>query len=107
MRGRAALERALNLIYGPRRAAYGHPLDNHQRIADFWTVRMRDKLKPGEVFEPFEVTALMRLAKEARLMETPGHEDSLTDIPGYAGVELDIHEELERRAGRTPPGTFD
>jgi hypothetical protein len=82
---------------GPRARDYGHPLDNHQRIADFWTVRLRDKLKPGEVIEPHEAAACVRLVKEARLMQTRGHEDSLVDIAGYADVEWEIHQEQDRR----------
>jgi len=89
---------AHGVVRGQRQADYGHPLDNHQRIADFWTVRLKDKLKPGETIEPHEAAALMRLVKEARLMNTPGHKDTLVDICGYADVEDLIHEESARRA---------
>lgn len=80
-------QRAAELVAGDRQDAYGHPYPNHKRIADFWTVRLRDKLLPGEVIEPHEVAACMRLTKEARLMNTPGHQDSIDDIAGYADVE--------------------
>ena len=76
---------------------YGHPLDNHQRIADFWTVRLRDKLKEGASIDPHEAAAMMRLVKESRLMQTPGHPDSLDDIDGYTEVERQIHDEVKRR----------
>lgn len=85
-------ERASALVNGPRQKAYGHPLPNHERIAAFWTVRLREKLKPGETIEPHEAAAMMRLVKEARLMETRGHRDSLDDIAGYADVEWLIHD---------------
>lgn len=90
-------ERAFNLVRGARQSDYGHPLDNHLRIADFWTVRLRDKLKPGEQIEAHEAAAMMRLLKEARLMHTPGHEDSLDDLAGYTDVEFEIHRERRRR----------
>jgi hypothetical protein len=89
-------ERASSLVRGDRQADYGHPLENHQRIAAFWTVRLRDKLAPRQVIEPHEVAAMMRLVKEARLMQTIGHEDSLVDLSGYVDVEWEIHRELER-----------
>jgi len=91
-------ERAAALVNGDRQADYGHPLPNHQRIAAFWTTRLRDKLLPGEVIEPHEAAACVRLVKEARLMETRGHRDSLDDLAGYADVEAMIHDEEERLA---------
>jgi hypothetical protein len=83
---------AAELVDGDRQDAYGHPLINHERIAAFWTVRLLEKLRPGEVVEPHEAAAMMRLAKEARLMQTIGHPDSLVDQAGYADVEHEIHE---------------
>jgi hypothetical protein len=96
--GMTATERAQSLVEGDRQKAYGHPQSNHERIAAFFTVRLIDKLKPGEVIEPHEAAALMRLVKEARLMETPGHEDSLIDISGYSQVEHMIHDGYASRA---------
>ena len=89
------LDRAAAAVNGARQENYGHPLANHKRIADFWTTRLRDKLIPGEVIEPHEAAAMMRLVKEARLMHTPGHPDSLTDLCGYALAEEMIHEKYE------------
>lgn len=100
MQERHPLEVALELVSGDRNRDYGHPLDNHQRIADFWTVRLRDKLVPGGRIEPHEAAAMMRLVKEARLMETPGHLDSLVDLGGYVSCEYEIHREAARRAAR-------
>lgn len=81
--------RAAKLVTGDRQASYGHPYPNHKRIADFWNARLGEiLLRP---LEPHEVAACMRLVKEARLMQTPGHADSLDDIAGYADVEYLIH----------------
>jgi hypothetical protein len=91
------LEKAAELVAGPRQGAYGHPLPNHERIARLYTARLYEKLKPGEVIEPEDVTALMRLTKEARLIESPGHGDSLIDLAGYAEAEAMIHDGRERR----------
>lgn len=81
---------AAGLVAGSRQAAYGHPLPNHERIARLWTARLWEKLTVE--ITPEDVTSLMRLAKEARLIETPGHLDSLIDIAGYAEVEAKIHD---------------
>lgn len=97
LRAESPCEKGAQLVRGDRQDCYGHPLDNHIRIARFWTARLVEKLLPGEVIEPHEVAACMRLTKEARLMHTRGHADSLDDIAGYADVEFLIHDEEARR----------
>jgi hypothetical protein len=87
------LDDATNLVYGDRQDAYGHPLINHERIARLWNARLHEKLTSQLTAE--DVTALMRLAKEARLIESPGHRDSLVDIAGYAQAEHRIHRRRE------------
>lgn len=79
------LEEADGLVNGDRQNAYGGAHINHQRIARLWNARLHEKLT--EPLTAQDVTALMRLVKEARLIETPGHRDSLVDIAGYAEVE--------------------
>lgn len=92
-------ERAAEIVRGPRQNAYGHPLDNHERIARFFTARLWEKLDDPltNPITPEEACSLIRLMKEARLIQTPGHDDSLVDIAGYADVEWEIHKERERR----------
>jgi hypothetical protein len=89
------LQTALDLVRGPRQHTYGHPLDNHERIARLWNARLHEKLAVPLL--PEDVTACMRLVKEARLIATPGHADSLVDLAGYADVEHEIHLERARR----------
>jgi hypothetical protein len=89
---KSCLEVAASVVDGPRQDNYGHPIVNHRRIADFWTARLGDKLLPGVRIEPHEAAAMMRLVKEARLMHTPGHSDSLVDLAGYTRVEEMIHQ---------------
>ena len=87
---------AADVVRGERQGDYGHPLDNMRRIAAFWTARLEDKLTAP--IEPHEVAALMRLRKEARLMQTPDHIDALVDMAGSVDVEWEVHREEERRA---------
>jgi len=70
-----------------RRAAYGPPTRNFERIVALWNVALADKLKPGVKLTPADHAQLMRLVKEARLIETPDHDDSLVDICGYADCQ--------------------
>lgn len=71
-------------IVETRRAVYGDPRPNHERIAAFWSVVFGHPVKASQVVQ------CMRLVKESRLIETPGHRDSLIDICGYADCEAVI-----------------
>ena len=74
------LRDAENKINGERDAVYGHPLENHKRIALLWQVILGTEISPAEV-------ALCMLAvKVARLVQTPDHEDSYIDLCGYAAI---------------------
>jgi hypothetical protein len=69
-----------------RGESYGDVIENFQRIADFWTVWLshRGLLADGEIIEPRDVAMLNDLQKNARLIETPNHLDSIVDKAGYA-----------------------
>jgi hypothetical protein len=70
--------RAAALVYGPRQAVYGHPYINFRRIAKGWAVLL------GKKKVTVEQVALCNIwQKLARLVQTPGHPDSLDDIIGY------------------------
>ena len=101
------LAEAARLTSRDRNATYGTPLDNFGTTADLLSVRFRHKLKFAAVFTPEDVAAIMRMVKEARLVTTPGHRDSLVDICGYTRTEEMCIEERERRrqvgAVPTPP----
>jgi hypothetical protein len=85
-------------IVEKRREHYGDPLPNHQRIAGFWSVVF------GHPVTPLQVIQCMRLVKESRLIETPGHRDSLVDICGYAdcqdvvntAIDIAAYKQLEK-----------
>lgn len=73
-----------------RQNTYGEPYQNHLRIARLWNARLHEKL--SSPLEPEDVASCMRMVKEARLVQTPGHYDSIMDIAGYAEVEYLIGE---------------
>lgn len=95
----AIANEAVRIVTGARRAAYGTPESNFARIARLWNMHlaniaifdgwtMADVERKG--LQPRDITAMMRLMKEARLAETPDHLDSYVDLVGYAlcGAEV-------------------
>ena len=82
-------DEAKRIVDGARRAAYGTPEQNFERIARFWQAYF---LNTGRevVITAEDVSPLMRLMKEARLCESPAHLDSYVDLVGYTltGAEV-------------------
>lgn len=82
---RTLLREAESIVSGPRAASYGPPEDNFRRIADFWSTYLRERLPHIDIWlQPNDVATMMILLKVARLIESPNHKDSYTDIAGYA-----------------------
>jgi hypothetical protein len=86
---------ALRITSGARRAAYGPPEMNFERIARFWQAYFQNTGRDIAVTAA-DVSPMMRFLKEARLCETPNHADSFVDLVGYAltgsevnGVKID------------------
>lgn len=79
------LARAQAIVEGPRRKSYGHPLPNHQAIANLWNAFIANKAQfyPGAPLTAQDAGIMMVLLKTARLQFEPGHEDSLLDAVGY------------------------
>jgi hypothetical protein len=73
------LDKAKSLVMGDRQDDYGHPLDDFQKVTDAAKALGIDPAKGG----PLHHSLYMVLVKIARLMESPGHEDSVVDGPGY------------------------
>lgn len=71
-------------VIAERGENYDHPLPNHQRIAAMWSV-----ILGGDV-TPLQVVQCMMAVKLCRLIATPTHRDSLTDICGYAACAEQI-----------------
>lgn len=83
------VEEAKRIVSGARRAAYGTPEDNFNRIARFWTAYFHNTGR-GITVSAADISPLMRLTKEARICESPTHYDSHVDLVGYAltGAEV-------------------
>ena len=86
----SVLQQAQAIIYGDREQTYGHPAKNLQAIADFWNAYLENR--QDEVLAPADVCNMMVLMKTARLLNTPGHKDSLVDICGYTALQERIKE---------------
>lgn len=82
-------DEAKRIVTGARRGTYGNPERNFERIALFWTAYFKAK-GVDIVITAADVSPMMRLMKEARLVENPTHRDSFVDIIGYAltGAEI-------------------
>lgn len=82
------LAEAAKIAGGDRSEAYGHPLDNHRRIAGLWNAYIEAR-KPGPL-TPQDVARMMILLKVARDLHAP-RRDNRVDICGYAEC-LDLME---------------
>ena len=86
------LEEALDIVFGAREKAYGHPRDDFARIANLWNAYCRNRAEDADVhnavfeFQPYDVAYMMILLKMSRLTATPDHRDSIVDIAGYAAT---------------------
>lgn len=88
-------DEAKRVVSGARRAAYGTPENNFEKIARFWTAylintgKIRADADHTHIWAS-DVSPMMRLMKEARLCETPDHYDSHVDLVGYTltGAEV-------------------
>jgi len=87
-------DEALKIVNGARRAAYGRPERNFERIARLWNAHLQNRAiidrVTGKFITAADVAAMCRLIKEARLAETPDHRDSYVDIVGYALCQAEI-----------------
>jgi len=86
----AIADEAKNIVAGARRAAYGKPEQNFERIARLWQAYFANTGRELANITAKDVSPLMRLMKEARLCETPDHRDSFVDLVGYTltGAEV-------------------
>ena len=87
MRALAVLERAISLIHGQRAKDYGDAQSSFQRMADL--VNPIIKKADGNL-SASDMALVMIQVKIARLQETPDHEDSWTDIAGYAALGAQV-----------------
>jgi|GEM_PF-1492375 len=92
------LEEAAQITSTDRNIDYGHPAEDHGRVAAFWTTFLGVKL--NEPLTPQEVCIMMILLKISR--ERNKHKrDNLVDICGYARN----HEMIEERNLKSSPSS--
>ena len=76
---------ALACTQGDRQAAYGSPAENWGR-----TAKIAQAITGLDCLTP-EVCVKVAIAmKHARLIQTPGHRDSMVDLAGYAWVLSEV-----------------
>lgn len=90
------LQEAHRLTHGPRRADYGHPLDDYSRTAAIATALLSHKLKADEQISAAEMALLMVGVKLSRQVNHPKR-DNMVDAAGYAWVAQECLDEQERR----------
>ena len=89
MKASDMLQHAAGLVGGQRAQDYGDKTINHQRIADLWNAWLREtrtELADHITITAYDVAMMMLMVKVARLMHSPGHQDSHVDIAGYAAI---------------------
>ena len=75
------LDNAKALVTGDRDKEYGSAFDNFNDIARGWSIRQAHNTR---------MSYCMSWVKIARLVKTPSHIDSWTDLAGYAGLGGEI-----------------
>ena len=76
----------LTLVH--RGSIYGSAETNHRRISELWSGYLDTYISPEQV------AMCMLLVKTARLSQSSDHEDSLTDLIGYALIYHKIVREM-------------
>lgn len=92
---RSVLQDALEIAGADRSRDYGHPLPNHERIANFWNTYIKNRDTPTAPLEAVDVAYMMMLMKLARLQHT-FKRDSLVDIAGYVRCAEMIIQETDK-----------
>lgn len=85
---REMLQEALSAVTSGR-AGYGTPEVNHARTAMFWSIYL------GFPVSSRQVCVMNNLQKVARQMADPLHDDSYTDMAGYAANAVVASDDTE------------
>ena len=93
------LEEAIALINGNRAEDYGDAQSNFQHMADLVNPIIR---KADGKLSASDMALVMIQVKIARLQETPDHEDSWTDIAGYAALGAQVAITVPERPPTAP-----
>ena len=80
------LNKAMQLINGPRAKDYGDAYENHGRICEGWNIIVRAAMMDTGYLTPAHVALMMDWVKTSRLLETIDHDDSWMDKAGYTAL---------------------
>ena len=95
------LEEAQRLVFGPRQAAYGHPLDDLTRTGRIWGAIL------GIPDVPAETVALCMVGVKVSREVNAHARDNLVDVAGYVQVVIVALAERARRARRQSRGSLE
>lgn len=95
------LQEADAIIHGERAAQYGHPLEDFEITAEYWTTRLKSRglLAAGKQLDAEDVAVmmgLMKMSREARSPD-PSYTDNVKDDAGYIGTLGRVRAERIRR----------
>ena len=76
---------ALEITGGDRQAAYGSPKDNWSR-----TAKIAQAITGLDCLTPEVCVKVAMAMKQARLIQTPNHRDSMVDLAGYSWVLSEV-----------------
>lgn len=77
------LNQSSDLLLGDRLVDHGPPEENHQRIADYWNIKLASVLT--RKLTPADVAIMMVLLKIART-ENDSKEDTFVDMASYSAL---------------------
>lgn len=81
---------AIRIVTGARRAVYGRPEQNFERIARLQAAYLASRAEPDAPVSPLDVPFLNLMQKVARICESPTHLDSYVDGLGYIMCAAEI-----------------
>jgi len=72
-----------------RGAAYGHPIQNHKRIAELWSAYLGYPIQPNEVAICMALVKISRQTQDSRVL------DNYTDALGYIAIAKTITDAMQ------------
>lgn len=88
MTRKECLDNAVKVVLSDRNSQYGEPEDSFHAIAGLWSVYL------GRPVSPCDVALMLSLLKIARAQRNPHHDDSWTDLAGYAACGAECAHEM-------------
>ena len=85
-------EEVIQILHA-RGSQYGHPIENHKRIAQLWSAYLNYPIQPNEV------AILMCLVKISRQAEDPRVDDNYKDALGYISIAKTITDAMQDEDG--------